>query len=376
MKSYKLSNLIEKVVDNRGKTPKTTDKGYSLLEINSIVNTNRFPNYSMVSKYVDENTYQSSFRAGHPQINDVLVSTVGTIGKFALVDRNDICIAQNLVALRFNSLTIPKYLYYTLSSPINYQKIINLDIGGVQPNLKLPHLLDFEISIHDYEKQQHIVDILGSIDDKIEYSEKLLTVIEQKIHLLFRQFYEKLSVESTIGTEFACLLGGTPKTNIPDFWNGDINWINSGEVNKLRVTQASKKITRLGMEKSATKLLPKGTTVIAITGATLGQVSLLEIDTCANQSVIGVLCNRFGKDFIYPLICYHITDLIGKQTGGAQQHINMNDVKSLSIKIPTEQEYCIYSKKVLPLFEKQSNLCLEITKLNELKQLYLKKFFG
>jgi len=221
-----------------------------------------------------------------------------------------------------------------------------------------------------------MVDILGSIDDKIEYSAKLLTVIEQKIHLLFRQFYEKLSVESTIGTEFACLLGGTPKTNIPDFWNGDINWINSGEVNKLRVTQASKKITRLGMEKSATKLLPKGTTVIAITGATLGQVSLLEIDTCANQSVIGVLCNRFGKDFIYPLICYHITDLIGKQTGGAQQHINMNDVKSLSIKIPTEQEYCIYSKKVLPLFEKQSNLCLEITKLNELKQLYLKKFFG
>ena len=167
MKSYKLSNLIEKVVDNRGKTPKTTDIGYSLLEINSIVNTNRFPNYSMVSKYVDENTYHSSFRAGHPQINDVLVSTVGTIGKFALVDRNDICIAQNLVALRFNSLTIPKYLYYALSSPINHQKIINLDIGGVQPNLKLPHLLDFEICIHDYEKQQHIVD---SIKQEVLYA--------------------------------------------------------------------------------------------------------------------------------------------------------------------------------------------------------------
>ena len=185
-----------------------------------------------------------------------------------------------------------------------------------------------------------------------------------------------MSKTSTVGDEFICLLGGTPKTSVSEYWNGNVNWINSGEVNNLRITKASKKITQLGMEKSATKLLPKGTVVIAITGATLGQVSLLEIDTCANQSVIGVYSEKYGKDYVYPLIVYHINELISKQTGGAQQHINMNDVKTLNIKIPSEEEYVYFSESVMPFFIKQSQLCCEIEKLTQLKQLYLQKFFG
>ena len=85
--------------------------------------------------------------------------------------------------------------------------------------------------------------------------------------------------------------------------------------------------------------------------------------------------SKWDKDYIYPLICYHIKDLISKQTGGAQQHINMNDVKSLVIRIPNLEAYKLYSQKTLPLFEKQSNLCKKIKKLNQLKELYLKKFF-
>ena len=129
------------------------------------------------------------------------------------------------------------------------------------------------------------------------------------------------------------------------------------------------------MEKSATKMLKKGTTVIAITGATLGQISLLEIDTCANQSVIGIFSEKYGKEYIYPLINYHLSDLISKQTGGAQQHINMNDVKSLEIKLPNASEYDKYIQRIAPLFNKQSAVCQENLKLAELKQLYLKKFF-
>ena len=221
-----------------------------------------------------------------------------------------------------------------------------------------------------------VVDILGSIDNSIEKSEQIISEIERLIHLQFSVFYGGLTTKSTIGKEFECCLGGTPKTTCPEYWDGNINWINSGEVNKLRICNASKKISQLGMEKSATKLLNRGTTVIAITGATLGQVSLLEIDTCANQSVIGISENQIKKDFIYPLIMHHISDLIKKQTGGAQQHINMNDVKSLEIMVPTLTQYRDYSFEVMPLFDLQSSLCARIEKMKELKALYLKKFFG
>ena len=136
-------------------------------------------------------------------------------------------------------------------------------------------------------------------------------------------------------------------------------------------------ITELGMNKSTTKLLPKGTTVLAITGATLGQISLLEIDTCANQSVVGILENNsFGKEFIYPLMNYHIKDLILHQTGGAQPHINKDNIESLSIKLPSVEEYINYKKETRPLVELQSNLVFQNEKLKNIKERLLKKYFG
>lgn len=162
-----------------------------------------------------------------------------------------------------------------------------------------------------------------------------------------------------------------------EFWGGNINWINSGEVNNLRICKPSKKITELGMNKSATKLLPKGTTVLAITGATLGQISLLEIDTCANQSVVGILENNtLGKEFIYPLVNYHIKDLISHQTGGAQPHINKDNIENLSIKMPTADDYINYKNKTRLLVELQSNLVIQNEKLKDIKECLLKKYFG
>ena len=201
--------------------------------------------------------------------------------------------------------------------------------------------------------------------------------MEEKINLIFNNNYESWNIEKELGDEFVCYLGGTPSTKKSEYWNGNISWINSGEVNNLRISKASKYITELGLQKSATKLLPSGTTVIAITGATLGQVSLLEIDSCANQSVIGILENKeYKKDYIYPLMKRIISELILKQTGGAQQHINKNDVQTFIIKLPNKEEYNEYSNLVLPLINYQSILVEENNKLTILKQQYLKKFFG
>jgi len=139
------------------------------------------------------------------------------------------------------------------------------------------------------------------------------------------------------------LLGGTPSRTRDEFWGGEIPWINSGKVNDFRITAASEYITELGLEKSATKLLPKGTTVLAITGATLGQFSRLEIDSCANQSVVGIVGSaEASNEFIYLNIKNGIQRLISAQTGGAQQHINKEDVNAFSIVYP--------GKKVMDAF--------------------------
>ena len=174
-----------------------------------------------------------------------------------------------------------------------------------------------------------------------------------------------------------CVLGGTPSRAKSEYWNGNINWINSGEVNKFRIIDASEKITELGLQKSSTALLPKGTTVLAITGATLGQVSRLEIDSCANQSVIGIIPNNIElNNYIYLSIFNTINDLILKQTGGAQQHINKNDVETHEIIIPNDKLLKEFDERTRSMFDKISITCFENKRLEQLRDTLLPKLMN
>ena len=172
-------------------------------------------------------------------------------------------------------------------------------------------------------------------------------------------------------------MGGTPSRAKLEYWNGHIPWINSGEVNNFRITKPSERITELGLRKSATKLLPSKTTVIAITGATLGQVSLLEIDACANQSVVGVLPNeKLPYVYIYPYINANIQELITHQTGGAQQHINKQNVESMQVTIPTAKVLKEYTTAVRSMYEMIANNCFEIEYLTQLRDMLLPRLIS
>lgn len=82
--------------------------------------------------------------------------------------------------------------------------------------------------------------------------------------------------------------GGTPSTKHSEYWNGDINWLSSGETSNKYIYETDRKISKLGVSKSSTQLAHKGDTVVASAGQgyTRGQASYLMIDTYVNQSVI------------------------------------------------------------------------------------------
>jgi type I restriction enzyme S subunit len=161
----------------------------------------------------------------------------------------------------------------------------------------------------------------------------------------------------TLGDYCDVLLGGTPSRSNPSYWNGDIPWINSGKVNDFRITTASEWITQKGLQGSSTKVMPKGTTVLAITGATLGQYSRLEFECCANQSVIGLVPKtKLTNNFVYLSLKHDINQLVDKQTGGAQQHINRNDVVTFKFALPPEEVIQAFEEIVAPIFDAISEL--------------------
>ena len=117
--------------------------------------------------------------------------------------------------------------------------------------------------------------------------------------------------------------------------------------------------------------------MLAITGATLGQVSLLEIDSCANQSVIGVLENAEAPyEYIYPSIKDRKEMLIQHQTGGAQQHINKDNVESLIFLFPTKNVLKDYISLVRPMYKRIESLCFENLYLSLLRDTLLPRLMS
>lgn len=287
----------------------------------------------------------------------------------------------------------PKFLYYLCQT----MPFANFGGGSAVPTLNRNHIHPLETKIPvKVEDQRRIASILSSLDRKIELNNKINDDLEEMAQAIFKNWFVDFEpfkdgkfVDSelgmipegwkvgTLGDFCKCLLGGTPSRSKEEYWNGDVNWINSGEINKFRILEASEKITELGLSKSATKLLPKKTTVLAITGATLGQVSLLEIDTCANQSVIGVLENaEVPYEYIYPFIKDRIEMLIQHQTGGAQQHINKDNVESLIFLLPAKNVLENYISLVGPMYKRIESQCFENLYLSTLRDTLLPRLMS
>lgn len=378
-----------------GGTPKSTVEEYyggTIPWLNTKeINFNRI--YKTEKTITDEGLNNSS--AQWIPAKSVIVAMYGaTAGKTAITQipltTNQACCNLTIDSTKADY----RFVFYALCN--DYAYLASLANGGAQQNLNAQQIREFEIPYPSIEEQECIADILSSIDNKIDLNRRINDNLEQQAQALFKSWFVDFDpfkdgkfVESELGripegwrverlgSVCKCLLGGTPSRNKEEYWNGKIAWINSGEINEFRITKPSEYITQEGLKKSATKLLPKKTTVLAITGATLGQVSLLEIDSCANQSVIGLLENEdIFHEYIYPLIKNRIDDLCSHMTGGAQQHINKNNVEQLEILVPPQKILVEYKQIATPIYSLISNICFESQKISKLRDSLLPRLMS
>jgi restriction endonuclease S subunit len=168
-----VSEVVKKIVDNRGKTPPLASDGIGMIEVNAIDSSQKYPNYSRISKYVNQETYDTWFRSGHPEKGDILIPTVGTVGVAVIMNENKGCIAQNIIAVRVKDIILPDFFYYLAISPLFVDQIRKVLMGAVQPSLKVPHMLAFNIPLPTKPEQKEITEILSAVDEKISVNKKL-----------------------------------------------------------------------------------------------------------------------------------------------------------------------------------------------------------
>ena len=123
--------------------------------------------------------------------------------------------------------------------------------------------------------------------------------------------------------------------------------------------------------------MPVHTTILAITGATLGQVSYTEIETCANQSVVGIIDEtNQTNEYLYLYINDNILSIVNKATGGAQQHINKDIVNDYNILIPVQNVLALFKERTTPLFKLIKDYLNSIQSLTEARDRLLPKLMS
>ena len=138
-------------------------------------------------------------------------------------------------------------------------------------------------------------------------------------------------------TEIMDLIGGgTPKTSNPDYWDGDIPWISVKDFNGERryAGDTEKKITKLGLENSSTKILSKGDIIISARG-TVGELAIIPSDMAFNQSCYGLRAKDFVDScFLYYLLKQSVNILKHNTHGSVFDTITRETFENISVKLP------------------------------------------
>ena len=143
---------------------------------------------------------------------------------------------------------------------------------------------------------------------------------------------EKLSDVVTI------ISGGTPKTSVKEFWDGNIDWLAVADFNSSNryVSSASKKITELGLNNSNTKMLEKGDLIISARG-TVGAIAQLTKPMAFNQSCFGLRGkkNKLDTDYLYYWLKNYVDVLLNKSQGSVFNTINLSTFDDIKIELPS-----------------------------------------
>lgn len=147
--------------------------------------------------------------------------------------------------------------------------------------------------------------------------------------------------------------GGTPSRKRKEYYNGNIPWIKTGELNNGYIFNSEEKITELGLKNSSAKLYPINTVIIAMYGATIGKVGILSIEATTNQAcACAIVYKNILFKYVFHYLIYQKEAFINKSKGGAQPNLSQEIIKKHEIPLPPIKEQQRIVNRIESLFAK------------------------
>jgi type I restriction enzyme, S subunit len=330
------------------------------------------------------------------EIGDILVSNIRPYLKKIWYANNIGGSSSDVLTIKVNKENNSKFVYYALFRDEFFDYVMAGSKGTKMPRGDKNQVMNFSVPKFDYFSQTQISKILSDLDGKIELNNKINAELEAMAKLIYDYWFvqfdfpneegkpykssggkmvwnEKLKREipegwevKEIGKVLRTELGGTPSTKNNEFWDGEFPWLNSGEIVNFPIIDSELKITEDGINNSATTLMPKGTCVLSITRHL--RSSILGVDSCANQSVVGIFeSEKLKNSYIYPFLVNNIPRLMTLRSGAQQPHINKGTVDDSKIIIPIENILDKYYSFVNSYYDKILNNAFQNKQLSELR---------
>ena len=302
-----------------------------------------------------------------------------------------------------------KWAYYSLLT----QDINLMDSGSAIPSTSRDDFYALEVALPPIEWQREIVSILSAFDDKIEANCRMNETLEATARAIFKSWFVDFDpvhykadgqIPPGMDTETAALFpdsfeeselgliprgwrvgtlrdccvkvenGGTPKRSESDYWNPpSIAWLTSGEVRQSIITATDNFISEIGLKNSSAKVWESGTTVVALYGATAGQVSLLAIPCTANQACCGLTPLQNMIFYVYLHTSGSVEALGMQARGSAQQNLSQSLVANFPAIIPDDGVLNSFHEVASPIFEKWVSNLEESRSLAETRDALLPK---
>jgi type I restriction enzyme S subunit len=295
----------------------------------------------------------------------------------------------------------PRFCYYLLKS----LDLSFLNAGSGVPTLNRNHVHPIVVPYPvDVKEQRAIAHILGTLDDKIEFNRRMNETLEGIARALFKswfidfdpvrakaegrqpfgmneetaalfpsEFEDSELGEIPKGWKVECVEsicdtienGGTPNRMNKDYWNGQISWFKTGELNDGPLLSSEETISDDGLKSSACKVWPKGTVLVALYASpTVGRLGILEIEATANQACSALIAKPpFNHLFLFHSILFSRSRLQQIAVGAAQQNISQQVLRKHKILIPSEDIVTRYQDSCASLYHqivnnKSNNLIL------------------
>ena len=372
------------VTDGSHLTPVKIRKGFPMATVENL----KYSSIDIDSCYniSEEDFKQLTKNNCKPEINDVLFTKDGTVGKsFVFTQNIDVVLLSSIAILRpFENLD-SYFLHYLFHSEAMTKFVAKFLGGTAIKRIVLKHLEIFYFPLPPLPEQQKITTILSNVDNLIESTEKVIThskkvknglmqklltrgighVTFKKVPWLFGKEIEIPEEWENVNVEYVAdklLSGGTPSTMITEYWDGDIPWTKGAILTTNNTTKGEKFISELGLKNSSTSIISKDN-LLVVSRVSIGNISINKIDVAINQDITAVILNKTIclTDFLYWNLLQTINILVSFSQGTTIQGFTRKDLSSHKVLLPSLPE----QQKIATIL---SNIDSKITSQEQYKE--------